>query len=119
MASRSPLTTRLVYGKTVRLPVRVTAPAVKKTPPCSARGVGSAPTSPPCAPDAPVSEGALKKSYLQAVRLIHPDKTVGQPPRQRLVAESVFTVLSAVWELYSETKAGGGSVKAGGPGLDD
>jgi YD repeat-containing protein len=53
-----------------------------------------------------ISDGAIKKAYLQAVRVLHPDKTASSDLAVRIAAESAFTVLSAVWEAVQDAKAG-------------
>ena len=43
----------------------------------------------------------VKKAYMKAVRLIHPDKlSASIDIRSKVMAESVFSILSEMYDLY-------------------
>jgi len=53
------------------------------------------------APDAAlIADKDLKKSYLLAMRSLHPDKTSGLSLELRLAGEEVFTIVKSAWEAH-------------------
>ena len=47
-----------------------------------------------------IKEKDMKKSYLLAVRALHPDKTAALDIDLRIAGEEVFTLIKSVWEAY-------------------
>jgi hypothetical protein len=66
-----------------------------------------------------LSAGVVKRAYLNAVKVLHPDKTTGHALLQRMTAQSAFTVVGAAWELYQEVLTAGGGGGGGEGGRPD
>lgn len=52
--------------------------------------------------DARSSAAAIKKAYLKAVRVVHPDKVATAPLQQRLEAQRVFAVLQDAFKAHED-----------------
>lgn len=49
-----------------------------------------------------VQPARVRRSYLKAMLVVHPDRNTGRPPDQRFLAEQTFEALNAAWSKFEQ-----------------
>mmetsp|Transcript_14639 Transcript_14639/g.37391 ORF Transcript_14639/g.37391 Transcript_14639/m.37391 type:complete len:83 (+) Transcript_14639:1423-1671(+) len=62
---------------------------------------GEAKWQPPSMGDL-IDEGQLRKHYMKACRVVHPDKQAGQSVERRFTAGKLFDLLNKSWEKHKQ-----------------
>jgi DnaJ-class molecular chaperone len=60
-----------------------------------------------------LSPEEVKRCYMRAIRVVHPDKHNTMDAAQRFIAEAIFHALETAYRVFEDSERGGGSSSGG------